>query len=98
MAKSVARFVCQSCGAVTAKWAGKCETCGEWNTIAEEPEQARPGPARKPGARYGIAVCHRVPPPGQMFSNGRTFGHGPHFTTVIFGGCQVWSTMSSAGR
>ncbi len=43
MAKPVARFVCQSCGAVTSKWAGRCETCGEWNTIAEEPAEARPG-------------------------------------------------------
>ena len=36
MAKSQAHFVCQSCGAVTSKWAGKCETCNEWNTLAEE--------------------------------------------------------------
>ncbi len=43
MAKPAARFVCQSCGAVTTKWAGRCETCGEWNTIAEEPAEARPG-------------------------------------------------------
>ena len=36
LAKAVTRFVCQSCGAVTVKWAGHCETCDEWNTI--EPE------------------------------------------------------------
>ena len=35
MAKS-STFVCQSCGAVTAKWSGKCEACGGWNTIVEE--------------------------------------------------------------
>lgn len=29
-------FVCQDCGAVTAKWAGRCESCGAWNTISEE--------------------------------------------------------------
>lgn len=29
-------YVCQSCGAVTSKWAGRCENCGEWNTIVEE--------------------------------------------------------------
>ena len=33
MAKPVSRFVCQACGAVTLKWAGRCETCGEWNTV-----------------------------------------------------------------
>ncbi len=31
-----ARYVCQSCGAVTGKWAGKCDACGAWNAITEE--------------------------------------------------------------
>src|ERR1700759_4532233 len=31
-----ASFVCQSCGATHAKWSGKCEACGGWNTITEE--------------------------------------------------------------
>ena len=25
-------FVCQNCGAVSPRWAGKCAACGEWNT------------------------------------------------------------------
>jgi DNA repair protein RadA/Sms len=54
LAKPVARFVCQSCGAVTTKWAGRCETCGEWNTIAEEPAEARPGLPK-------AAKSHRAP-------------------------------------
>ena len=29
-------YVCQSCGAVTARWAGKCASCNEWNTLLEE--------------------------------------------------------------
>ena len=29
-------FVCQNCGAASARWQGKCETCGEWNTLVEE--------------------------------------------------------------
>jgi DNA repair protein RadA/Sms len=36
MAKSTSQFVCQACGSVTNKWAGKCEACGEWNSIVEE--------------------------------------------------------------
>ena len=36
MAKSLSNFVCQSCGAVSSKWAGRCDNCGEWNTIIEE--------------------------------------------------------------
>src|SRR5215831_17637331 len=30
------RFVCRSCGAAAARWAGKCGVCGDWNTLAEE--------------------------------------------------------------
>ncbi len=29
-------FVCQNCGAAYNRWQGKCESCGEWNTLAEE--------------------------------------------------------------
>ncbi|SEH30992.1 DNA repair protein RadA [Magnetospirillum fulvum] len=36
MAKASPRFVCQECGSVTTKWAGKCEACGAWNSILEE--------------------------------------------------------------
>src|SRR6202030_218340 len=36
MAKNTLSFVCQNCGAAYNRWAGKCESCGEWNTLAEE--------------------------------------------------------------
>jgi DNA repair protein RadA/Sms len=36
--KQTARFVCNNCGAQYAAWAGRCDNCGEWNTIQEEPE------------------------------------------------------------
>jgi DNA repair protein RadA/Sms len=50
LAKPTSRFVCQACGAVTLKWAGRCETCGEWNTIVEEAVEVRPTPGGKPAA------------------------------------------------
>jgi DNA repair protein RadA/Sms len=34
--KAKAVFVCQSCGAQSPKWMGRCPTCGEWNTLVEE--------------------------------------------------------------
>src|SRR6188474_3775280 len=36
MAKSTLSFVCQNCGAAYNRWQGKCEACGEWNTLTEE--------------------------------------------------------------
>ncbi len=50
MAKPVVRFVCQSCGAATLKWAGRCESCEAWNSIVEEAVEVRPGPGGKKAA------------------------------------------------
>ena len=36
MVKAKSRYVCQNCGASFAKWAGRCENCGEWNTLVEQ--------------------------------------------------------------
>lgn len=36
MAKVKSRYVCQNCGASFVKWAGRCENCGEWNTLVEQ--------------------------------------------------------------
>jgi DNA repair protein RadA/Sms len=40
MAKSASSFVCQSCGSTASKWSGRCDNCGEWNTIVEEKTSA----------------------------------------------------------
>ena len=29
-------FVCQECGAQSAKWSGQCKDCGAWNSFVEE--------------------------------------------------------------
>lgn len=36
MAKVRAQFVCQNCGKTFLKWAGRCDNCGEWNTVIEQ--------------------------------------------------------------
>mgnify|MGYP006145596223 CR=1 FL=1 len=36
MAKRAISFVCQNCGTVHSRWVGKCDGCGEWNTIVED--------------------------------------------------------------
>ncbi|NQV79014.1 MAG: DNA repair protein RadA [Alphaproteobacteria bacterium] len=43
MAKAVAHFACQDCGASYRKWSGHCESCGGWNTITQEtPTESAP--------------------------------------------------------
>jgi DNA repair protein RadA/Sms len=46
MAKNKTQYVCQSCGAFSAKWAGQCADCGAWNSLMEtvvEAARARTG-------------------------------------------------------
>jgi DNA repair protein RadA/Sms len=49
MARFRTSYVCQNCGAITQRWQGKCDACGEWNTIIEE--GAALGRAGHPGQR-----------------------------------------------
>ena len=44
MARTQTRYVCQACGATAAKWLGRCESCGAWNSLLEEaPTSFTPG-------------------------------------------------------
>lgn len=58
MAKVKTQFVCQACGNISNRWAGKCEACGEWNTIIEDDPVAGigGGPASLRSPRKGRAV------------------------------------------
>jgi hypothetical protein len=62
-------FTCSACGARHPKWAGRCEACGAWNTLAEEaPLGTAPGRGAL-GGRKGRAVTlaglrgETAPPP-----------------------------------
>jgi DNA repair protein RadA/Sms len=54
-------FVCQNCGAAFGRWQGKCEACGEWNTLVE-------------GAIGGALAA---PVPGRPPRKGRVFALEP---------------------
>ena len=44
MPKLKSTFICQQCGAQSIKWAGRCVTCGAWNTLVEEVVEETPKP------------------------------------------------------
>ena len=60
MAKAKTQFVCQNCGSVHSRWAGKCDGCGEWNTIVEEDPMggigSGPGKAPKKGRAVALTA------------------------------------------
>ncbi len=49
MVKNTKHFVCSACGATFSRWVGKCESCGEWNTLVEETVPEAKGPKMTAG-------------------------------------------------
>ena len=43
MAKEKTIYVCTECGGTSAKWLGKCPSCGAWNTLIEQVAQPAAG-------------------------------------------------------
>ena len=72
MARSQSSFVCQACGAAAAKWSGKCEACGSWNTIAEERALAPAGAAARKPARGRAVVLEDLKTSEEAPSRGTT--------------------------
>jgi len=55
MARRETTFICQDCGAAYGRWQGKCDACGQWNTIAEE-------------SSASLQVSARAPRKGRLFA------------------------------
>ncbi|OLP55936.1 DNA repair protein RadA [Rhizobium rhizosphaerae] len=58
MAKARPSFICQNCGTVHSRWVGKCEGCGQWNTVIEEDPTAGigGGPGKMPKKGRPVAL------------------------------------------
>ena len=69
MAKSTASYTCSACGSSFTKWSGRCDGCGEWNTIAEDTGLSVGPGAKSLGARRGKGIAlsdlrtEEAPPP-----------------------------------
>ncbi len=71
MAKPTKSFVCSACFSAFPKWAGRCEACGEWNTLEEQaPLQVLPGGMKPNPARAGkiefFGLAGLSPPPPRV--------------------------------
>ncbi|HMO72037.1 MAG TPA: DNA repair protein RadA [Paracoccaceae bacterium] len=82
MAKAAPVFTCTACGASHSKWAGRCDACGAWNTLAEEaPLSAGPrgtGPRGKTIALTDLTTAEPPPPraPSGLAELDRVLGGG----------------------
>ncbi|TYB82842.1 DNA repair protein RadA [Maritimibacter fusiformis] len=95
MAKSPS-FTCQACGAAYTKWSGRCEACGEWNSIVEEKPLSAGPVAKSLGARRGRTIVlsdlatEEAPPP-------RTLSGVAEFDRVLGGGLVPASALLVGG-
>jgi DNA repair protein RadA/Sms len=53
VARAKSTFICQNCGASYPKWVGKCENCGEWNSLVEQVVASTGNSAVARGAHSG---------------------------------------------
>ena len=101
MAKAKAKFVCQNCGTSYAKWAGRCENCGEWNTLLEQevPTEAEAKSALARGAVSGkklAAVSINEIEPSDAGSRLKT--GFPELDNVLGGGILLGGVALLAGQ
>ena len=96
MAKAKTVFVCQSCGTTHVRWQGRCEGCGEWNTVVEEMVDSGVGAGPKMATAGGRPIA-LVPLSGETESAARvTTGIG-ELDRVTGGGFVMGSAVLVGG-
>ncbi len=99
MAKARRQFVCQACGAQTPRWAGRCDACGEWNTITEEVAESSGvagGPAKASSTKKGRQIA-LVPLAGEATETPRRTTGLKEFDRVLGGGLVPGSAVLVGG-
>jgi len=84
-------FVCQSCGAASARWSGRCDACGSWNTLVEE-GAAVPARSSRKGRLFAIE-----PLKGQTLEAPRLASGVAEFDRVTGGGLVRGSVLLLGG-
>jgi DNA repair protein RadA/Sms len=87
-------FICQNCGAAASRWQGKCEACGEWNTLVQEGAERPAGPGRKPSKGRLFAL---EPLTGEAHEAPRLPCRVAEFDRVTGGGFVRGSVLLMAG-
>jgi DNA repair protein RadA/Sms len=91
MAARTQNYVCQNCGAAYPRWSGRCEACGEWNTLFEEGAAAAARSARK-GRVFAIEPLKGEPHEAPRLPSGM-----PEFDRVTGGGLVRGSVLLLGG-
>jgi len=97
MARNAPAYACRDCGATHARWSGRCEACGAWNSIEEDTGLSAAGPAAKTlGTSRGRAVP-LSPLSGQEAPPPRRVSGIAEFDRVLGGGLVPGSAILVGG-
>ena len=96
MARKHSSFVCQACGAASARWQGRCESCGEWNSIVEELLDSGVGAGPKSAVANSRPI-DLVPLSGETESAARIVSGITELDRVTGGGFVMGSTLLVGG-
>ncbi len=86
MVKSRSNFVCQHCGATYPKWVGKCENCGEWNSLVEQAAASAGNSAVARGAHTGKVLAPQTMRSISAEDSVRRMGTGTADLDAVLGG------------
>jgi DNA repair protein RadA/Sms len=96
MAKAKLAYVCQSCGTTHVRWQGRCEGCGEWNSIVEEAVESGIGAGPK-SASAGSRPAALVPLSGETETAARVVTGLGELDRVTGGGFVMGSAVLVGG-
>ena len=90
MSRKDRSYVCQTCGAAARQWAGRCASCGAWNSLVEE--AAGPALAKRPGRALDLVALDAAPPAVERRATGIA-----EFDRVLGGGLVPGSCVLIGG-
>jgi len=97
MARGKSTYVCQSCGAVSGRWGGRCDACGAWNSIVEEAAPDGPPGGLSKGSRRSGRPIEFVPLEGASQPAPRLVSGISEFDRVCGGGLVPGSAVLVGG-
>ena len=98
MGKVKSTFVCQNCGVKSSKWVGKCPSCGEWNTFAEEVIKVTSPVEKIISGTINTTKNPQLIKDIQPLSNNRIYFKDKEFNRVLGGGLVYGSVVLMGGE
>lgn len=95
--KPTVQFVCQQCGAIRPKWAGRCDNCGSWNSFVEQALEST-GASVVASSKGTVLKTEAISDVAPSDQKGRIATGMPDVDTVLGGGIVPASVVLIAGQ